>query len=127
MKNDKLKFHSYIIKGVTNLKTDQNGWRIVGLWGNEEKGEGNRIGPTFSEDQLQACESLMDELEAKYGLPVDVSTIITHFTGIKIGQKVKTDYGDGIIEDITVGPFPVSIKLGNGGYVWVDEISKREY
>lgn len=117
----KTQFHSYIIKGVTNLKTDQEGWRIVGLWGDEEKGEGNRIGPAFPEDQLQECESLMDELEAKYGLPVDISTIITHFTGIAIGQKVKTNDGTGIIENITVGPFPFLIKLDNGGYAWVNE------
>lgn len=72
-------FHSFIIKGVTNIKTDIEGWRIVGLWGDEEKGEGNRIGPTFPEDQLDACEQLVDELESKYGLPVAINTIINHF------------------------------------------------
>lgn len=72
-------FHSFIIKGVTNIKTDQQGWRIVGLWGDEEKAEGNRIGPTFAEDQIEACEKLADELESKYGLPVPIETIVSHF------------------------------------------------
>lgn len=72
-------FHSFIIKGVTNLKTDKTGWRIVGIWGDEEKGEGNRIGPTFDEDQLAECEALADELEKTYGLPVLIKTIIAHF------------------------------------------------
>ncbi|HAD11863.1 MAG TPA: hypothetical protein DCF33_05420 [Saprospirales bacterium] len=72
-------FHSFIIKGVTNLKTDKTGWRIVGIWGDEEKGEGNRIGPTFDEDQLAECEALVDELEKTYGLPVLIKTIIAHF------------------------------------------------
>lgn len=72
-------FHSFIIKGVINLKTDETGWRIVGLWGDEDKGEGNRVGPTFPENQLEACEALADELEKKYGLPVPIQTIISHF------------------------------------------------
>jgi hypothetical protein len=72
-------FHSFIIKGVTNTKTDQQGWRVVGLWGDEDKSEGNRIGPTFHEDDLDSCEQLVDELERKYGLPVPIETIISHF------------------------------------------------
>ena len=72
-------FHSLIIKGVYNKKTDQDGWRIVGLWGDEAKGEGNRIGPTFPYTELEQCEKLVDELESKYGLPVPIDIIINHF------------------------------------------------
>ena len=72
-------FHSFIIKGVTNIKTDTQGWRIVGLWGDEYKSEGNRIGPTFQEDQMEACEQLAGQLEAQYGLPVPIETIVSHF------------------------------------------------
>jgi len=72
-------FHSFIIKGVTNIKTDKSGWRVVGLWGDEYGGEGNRIGPFFDDDQLEACEQLVDELESKYGLPVEIATIVSHF------------------------------------------------
>lgn len=72
-------FHAFIIKKVINIKTDQEGWRIVGLWGDEDKAEGNRIGPTFPEDQIEAVEQLADDLESKYGLPVPIETIISHF------------------------------------------------
>ena len=73
-------FHSLIIKGVTNIETGWYGWRIVGLWRDEEKGEGNRIGPSFDHDKIDDCEKLADELEHKYGLPVAIKTIISHFS-----------------------------------------------
>ena len=76
---DNTRFHSYIIKGVYNKKTDESGWRIVGLWGEEEKGEGNRIGPTFKESELEDCEKLADELESKLGLPVLISDVLAFF------------------------------------------------
>lgn len=47
MREAPVNFYGYIIKGVYNVNTDESGWRIVGLWGDEENGEGNRIGPTF--------------------------------------------------------------------------------
>lgn len=72
-------FHSFILQGVFNLKTDREGWRIVGLWGDEDKGEGNRIGPTFEEAEFEACSELADELESRYGLPVAIETIVSHF------------------------------------------------
>jgi len=77
--SDNTKFHSYIIKGVYNKKTDESGWRIVGLWGDEEKGEGNRIGPTFAESEIEDCEKLCDELESKLGLPVFISDVLAFF------------------------------------------------
>lgn len=112
-------FHSLIIKGVTSIKTDKSGWKIVGLWGEEEKGEGNRIGPFFEENQLAECEKLADELEMLYGLPVEIATIISHFTGIKVGQKVQTKDGNGIVEEIRPGAFPFLVRLENGS-AWQD-------
>lgn len=74
-----LHFTSYIIKGVYKTSTDEIGWRIVGLYGDEEQGEGNRIGPTFPETELEACQKLLDDLVQQYGLPVNGNTIIRHF------------------------------------------------
>ena len=89
------------------------------MWGEEENGEGNRIGPTFEENQLSECEKLVDQLEALYGLPVEIATIISHFTGIKIGQKVHTKDGIGIVEQIKPGAFPFLVRLETG-YAWQD-------
>lgn len=102
-----------------NVKTDEQGWRIIGLWGDEDKGEGYRIGPTFAEDQLESCEKLAYELETQYGLPVEIATIISHFTGIKVGQKVQTKDGDGIVEEIRPGAFPFLIRFKTGT-AWQD-------
>lgn len=113
-------FHSFIIKAVTNIKTDKSGWKVVGLWGDENKGEGNRIGPTFEENQLDACEALADELEKFYGLPVEISTIISHFTGVRVGCRVETKDGAGVVEEIRPGAFPFLVRLENGGQAWQD-------
>jgi hypothetical protein len=40
-------FHSLILKGVFNVVTHELGWRIIGLWGDEDIWEGNSIGPVF--------------------------------------------------------------------------------
>jgi len=114
-------FHTLIIKGFTNLNTDKSGWRIVGIWGDENKGEGMRIGPTFEEDDLDSCEKLADELEAKYKLPVKISDIISHFSGISIGSKLKTTDGDGVVEDIKPGALPFLVRLDNGGAAWQNQ------
>lgn len=42
--------------------------------------EGNRIGPTFAEDDLAGCEAFRDELIKLYGLPVDTQVIINHLS-----------------------------------------------
>lgn len=68
-----------MVKVVDMKAPFEEGWRIVGLWGDEEEGEGNRIGPRFAEDQDAACCDLIDELEKTYGLPVMIQTIIDHF------------------------------------------------
>jgi hypothetical protein len=114
-------FHSLVIKGVTNMKTDKEGWRVVGIWGDEEKGEGMRIGPTFEDSDLESCEKLADELEAKYKLPVKISDIISHFSGIIIGAKLKTTDGDGVVEDIKPGVLPFLVRLDNGGMAWQNQ------
>jgi hypothetical protein len=72
-------FNAFIIDGVINLDTFQQGWRIVGLFGHEYERRGYRVGPKFPEDQLEACEQLVATLEDKYGLPVLISTIFAHF------------------------------------------------
>lgn len=113
-------FHSFIVKGVTNLKTDKSGWKVVGLWGDEDKAEGNRIGPTFEENQLDACEALADELENKYGLPVEIAIIISHFTGVSVGCRVETKDGIGTVEEVRAGVFPFLVRLENGGSAWQD-------
>ncbi len=111
-------FHSYIIKMVGNVQTCKTGWRIVGLWGDEEKGEGNRIGPTFDDSELDACEALADDLEKQYGLPVEIATIISHFTGIYVGSQVETKCGKGVVEKVTPQPFPFLVRLENGTLAW---------
>lgn len=113
-------FHSFIIKGVANIKTNEYGWKVVGLWGDEDKGEYNRIGPTFPENQLKACEQLANELEKKYGLPVEISTIISHFTGVHVGCRVETKDGIGTVEEVRPGVFPFLVRLENGGAAWQD-------
>jgi len=73
-------FHSYAIKSVFNMKTDTTGWRLIGFWGEETMNEGNRIGPTFAEDDLAGCEAFRDKLIRLYGLPVDTQVIINHLS-----------------------------------------------
>ncbi len=72
-------FNSYEIAGVVKSKSGETGYRIIGLWGDYGKGQGNRIGPFFPENKLQDCEKLVDEITAKYGLPAAIETIINHF------------------------------------------------
>lgn len=114
-------FYYFVIKGVYNQVTNKEGYRVVGIWGNEHNGEGMRIGPTFEEDQLDLCEKLVDELEAKFDLPVKITDIITHFSGIGVGTKLKTVDGDGIVEEITTGPLPFLVRLENGGRAWQNQ------
>lgn len=114
-------FNYLIIKGVINMLTDKEGWRIVGIWGDEDKGEGMRIGPTFEHDDLDGCEKLADELEEKYGMPIKISDIISHFSGIHIGARLNTTDGDGVVERITPGPLPFLVKLDNGGLAWQNQ------
>ncbi len=104
-----------------NLNTNKPGWRIVGIWGDEDKGEGMRIGPTFEDSDLESCEKLADELEAKYKLPIKISDIISHFSGITIGAKLKTTDGDGVVEDIKPGALPFLVRLENGGMAWQNQ------
>lgn len=111
-------FHSYIIKGVYNKTTDESGWRIVGLWGDEEKGEGNRIGPTFSEEELEACEKECDQLVEKHGLPVEIATIWAHYLALSVGQRVNTTDGPGTIQEIRPGVYSILVKLDDGGLAW---------
>ena len=113
-------FNSYSIAGVYNLKTGESGFRVVGIWGVESRGEGNRIGPVFSDDDIDKCSELIDELTKLYGLPVSIATIISHFTGIKVGQKVNTTDGIGVVLEIRPGPFPFFVRLENGGTAWQD-------
>lgn len=70
---------AYVIKGIINIKTFKECYQIVGLWGDEDKGEGYRIGPKFAETELEACEKLIDGLLQQYGLPVNLDILIGHF------------------------------------------------
>lgn len=65
-------FHSFIMKKAFRRKTFEEGWMIIGLWGDEELGEGNRLGPFFTEDDVELCEALIDEMEEKFGLPIEI-------------------------------------------------------
>ena len=76
MENTETHFHSFFIKGVTSVTTGLNGWRIVGLWGEEKKGEGNRIGPYFDEEKIEDCEALIDRIEKEFTLPVEISKVV---------------------------------------------------
>lgn len=113
-------FHKFIIAGVINIKAGQKGWRIVGIWGDEDKYEGNRIGPYFKHEDYDQCEKLLNEIEAKYSAPYEIHKIIEHFTGIGIGKRVDTPDGIGIITDYKHGKFPFLVELENGGSAWVD-------
>lgn len=100
MTQNSKQFHSYIIKNVYNTRTNKQGWRIVGIWGDEDKGEGNRIGPTFDYGDLESCEKLIDNLVAQYQLPVCVHTIAHHFTPTDPEPKEKPKIGITIEEII---------------------------
>jgi hypothetical protein len=76
-------FHSLIIKGVIDTKTDEEGWRIVGIWGDEDKKEGNRIGPRFPEDQLGECEALVEELEREFTFPAPIADIVSYLSNLQ--------------------------------------------
>ena len=121
IQNQPINFHAFIVKGVFNTITNLSGWRIVGIWGDEDKGEGMRIGPTFAEDELEGCEKLADELKTKYGLPVSISTIFSHFSGIKVGSKLNTTDGIGIVLEIRPGVLPILVRLDNGGMAWENQ------
>ena len=70
-------FHSYTIVAVFRKKTQTSGWKVVGLFGEEDKGEGHRIGPFF--EIPEAAEKMATELESLYGLPVPIDTVLQYF------------------------------------------------
>lgn len=78
-RNKNRTINAYVVKEIINIKTGKQGCQIVGLWGDEDKGEGYRIGPKFAEIEFEACEKLIDDLLRQYGLPVNLDIIIGHF------------------------------------------------
>lgn len=114
-------FHSFTIIGVMGVNGEKKGdlgWRIVALWGDEDKFEGNTIGRTFKFDELEECERIVREIEVKYGLPVEIHKIVEHFTGIGIGKKIDTNGGTGIVLDTKQGDFNFLVELENGTKAW---------
>ena len=114
-------YHTLIIKGVYNIKKTQLGWRLVALWGDEEKGEGTRFGPVFPESQLAEYERLADELEKKYGLPISWNALFSHFSGIEVGDKLDTTDGMGVVHEIRPGILPILVRLESGGWAWQNQ------
>lgn len=72
-------FNYFMVYGVYDAKKQKKGWRVVGIYGDEEKYEGNRVGPFFEHNELRKVQKMCDELETLYTMPVLIDTIVKHF------------------------------------------------
>lgn len=62
-------YHDFFMKKTINLSLNEEGWKIMGRWGNEEAGEVTQIGPTFKDSEYDSCLSLLNNLKSYFNLP----------------------------------------------------------
>lgn len=101
-------FHSFIPVEIYNKDTGEEGWRIVGVWGDVEKKEGHRIGPVF--DTASECSEAIKKLEAKCGGSAPIDDTLDYFNRQKL-RRTTEELKDALLKKLKRSKYGASTRI----------------